>query len=84
MRRKWQDILRGDARAHTLKLGYYCVRLPDDAERARYSREEMEVIATEFLRKTSPWCELYNLNRIGVRALVNDISKLLMRIIEEA
>ncbi|KAJ3551062.1 hypothetical protein NM688_g4940 [Phlebia brevispora] len=83
LRTKWENIIKGVDRAHTLRLGFYCVRLPDDAERT-HSRDEMECIATEFLRTTPPWSSLHNTSRLGVRALVSDISELLMSIIEQS
>lgn len=81
-RKKWEDVIQG--RSHALRLGYYCVRLPDDSERASHSRGEMETIANAFLTTTSPWSGLQGTDRLGVRALVADISKLLMQIVRES
>lgn len=82
-RNKWQNILKGLDHKHALVLGYYCIRLPDDEERGK-TRAEMQLIANEFLRTTQPWSGLHNTDRLGVPALVRDISDLLMGIIEES
>ena len=84
--RRWLKVFQGQPEVvqHVLKLGYYCVKLPDDNERAKYSREDMEERAMAFLQVTKPWSELTSVNRVGVRALVANISTLLMRIIDES
>ena len=82
-RRKWKDVLEG--RSHRLRHGYYCMRFPDDAEReAHITRAEAQRRATEFFDRTSPWCEIADRARFGVPGFVNDVSKLLCRLIEDS
>ncbi len=74
-RQKWKDVLSG--KEHGLNLGYYCVKLSDDAERAknlpRVGREDAERI---FFKTTEPWSELQSTlgARFGVRNTVVDLS----------
>ncbi|KAG1834946.1 P-loop containing nucleoside triphosphate hydrolase protein [Suillus subluteus] len=52
-RRKWVEIIEGRSEEHTLRYGFYCVRLPDDAERAqRLSRAESQRRAAEYFDTT--------------------------------
>ncbi|KAK0200177.1 P-loop containing nucleoside triphosphate hydrolase protein [Desarmillaria ectypa] len=82
-REKWREIILGQDQKHKLKHGYYCVRLPDDDERKRnISREESLTRAKRYFERTSPWKEFPNRSRFGVPALVHDISRLLVGLIE--
>jgi vacuolar protein sorting-associated protein 1 len=78
-------VLQG--RSHRLKHGYYCVRLPDDEERARQiTRTEADRVASNFFAETPPWCEVLaeDPTRFGIPSFVSDISVLLTAIIEKA
>ncbi|KAG2337542.1 hypothetical protein BDR05DRAFT_1063225 [Suillus weaverae] len=84
-RRKWVEIIEGRSEEHTLRHGFYCVRLPDDAERAqRLSRAESQRRAAEYFDTTSPWKDVTDRRRFGIPGFVSDISQLLIRLIEEA
>lgn len=80
-RKRWADIIEG--RQHPLKHGYYCVRLPDDDERARrISRTESTKIAMEFFKSTPPWNKISR-HRFGVHNLISDLSLILVGLIEK-
>ncbi|PBK94334.1 hypothetical protein ARMGADRAFT_90464 [Armillaria gallica] len=82
-RQKWREIILGQDEKHKLKHGYYCVRLPDDDERKRkISRDESQALAKVYFEKNSPWKEFVDRSRFGIPALVHDISRLLVRLIE--
>lgn len=83
-RQLWKDILQGQTKPmDTLKHGYYCVRLPDDDERARkISRAESQKLAAEFFDTTLPWSSIPERNRFGIPNFVSDISQLLVGLIE--
>ncbi|KAK0220838.1 P-loop containing nucleoside triphosphate hydrolase protein [Armillaria nabsnona] len=82
-RDKWKEIILGQDQRHRLKHGYYCVRLPDDDERRRnISRDESQTAAQQFFERTSPWREFTDRSRFGIPALVRDISRLLVGLIE--
>ncbi|KAG1844181.1 P-loop containing nucleoside triphosphate hydrolase protein [Suillus subalutaceus] len=84
-RRKWVEIIEGCSEEHTLTHGFYCVRLPDDAERAqRLSRAESQRRAAEYFDTTSPWKDVIHRHRFGIPGFVSDISQLLIRMIEKA
>jgi vacuolar protein sorting-associated protein 1 len=84
-RKRWTAIIEGHQ--HPLKHGYYCVRLPDDDERARnISRTESLKIATKFFNGTPPWNTIASRNRFGVYSLVtlvSDLSLILVGLIEK-
>ncbi|KAG2743383.1 hypothetical protein P692DRAFT_201171206 [Suillus brevipes Sb2] len=83
-RRKWVEIIEGRSEDHTLRHGFYCVRLPDDAERAqRLSRAESQRRAAEYFDTTSPWKDVTDRHRFGIPGFVSDVSQLLIRLIEE-
>ncbi|KAG1775502.1 P-loop containing nucleoside triphosphate hydrolase protein [Suillus placidus] len=83
-RRKWVEIIEGRSEDHTLRHGFYCVRLPDDAERAqRLSRAESQRRAAEYFNTTSPWKDVTDRHRFGIPGFVSDVSRLLIRLIEE-
>lgn len=77
-RRKWRDLIIGEDTdtTHHLRHGYYCVKLPDDAERAdnptRADRMEME---SRFFMTTAPWKDVNAQGRFGVKHLVIDLSR---------
>ena len=81
-RQKWHDLLAGKDTdpAHSLKLGFYCVKLPEDASRNKNltreqrKREEMDFFT---LRAEGKDLRAGNQSRCGVHNLVQDISKLL-------
>jgi hypothetical protein len=81
-RQKWKQVLEG--RLHSLKHGYYCVRLPDDDERSRnVTRATSLRLSSEFFENTSPWNEV-DRRRLGIPGFISDISKLLINLIELA
>ncbi|KAG1896029.1 P-loop containing nucleoside triphosphate hydrolase protein [Suillus fuscotomentosus] len=83
-RRKWVEIIEGRSEEHTLMHGFYCVRLPDDSERAqRLSRAESQRRAAEYFDTTSPWKDVTERHRFGIPGFVSDISRLLIQLIEE-
>ena len=76
-RRLWLGVIEG--RRHELKHGYYCVRLPDDAQRAQHlSRSALQRLAANYFDTTSPWSEVADRGRFGIPAFVTDISVLLI------
>ncbi|KDQ58274.1 hypothetical protein JAAARDRAFT_206926 [Jaapia argillacea MUCL 33604] len=82
-RESWKNVLEG--KKDQLKHGYYCVRLSDDAERARnVSRSEAQQIAAQFFNQVAPWSEVEDRTRFGIPSFVSNISKLLMDVIEKA
>ncbi|KAG0709293.1 hypothetical protein DFH29DRAFT_224076 [Suillus ampliporus] len=84
-RRKWVEIIEGRSEDHTLRHGFYCVRLPDDAERAQHlSRAESQRRAAEYFDTTSPWNDVTDRRRFGIPGFVSDVSRLLIQLIEEA
>ncbi|KAG1772028.1 P-loop containing nucleoside triphosphate hydrolase protein [Suillus occidentalis] len=84
-RKKWVEIIEGQSEDHKLKHGFYCVRLPDDAERTqRLSRADSQRRAAEYFDTTSPWNTVADRHRFGIPGFVSDISRLLIQLIEEA
>ncbi|KAG2148944.1 P-loop containing nucleoside triphosphate hydrolase protein [Suillus clintonianus] len=84
-RRKWVEIIEGRSEDHTLRHGFYCVRLPDDAERTQHlSRAESQRRAAEYFDTTSPWKDVIDRHRFGIPGFVSDVSRLLIQLIEEA
>ncbi|THH10649.1 hypothetical protein EW146_g8308 [Bondarzewia mesenterica] len=82
-RQRWVDVIEGQS--HRLTHGYYCVRLPDDAQRqSRISRSDAERLATDFFNQHSPWKDVSDRRRLGITNFVIDLSRLLMGLIEEA
>jgi vacuolar protein sorting-associated protein 1 len=79
---KWRDVIEGNA--NVLQHGYYCVRLPDEAERLKkHSRKETEELAERFFTEGSPWNEIKNRGRLGIPNLVRDVSAILVQWIEK-
>ncbi|KAG6904537.1 hypothetical protein DXG01_009197, partial [Tephrocybe rancida] len=69
----WKDVIEG--KLHPLKHGYYCVRLPNDAERNRSkSRSNFQKFAASFFDTTTPWSTIADRNRFGIPNFVASIS----------
>ena len=86
-RKLWQDIFEGKSEKHRLALGYYAVRLPKDDERERgITAQELERIATQAFNVVAPWKDLSSPDRerLGVHALVRDLSQHLMKLLDDA
>ncbi|KAJ7609650.1 P-loop containing nucleoside triphosphate hydrolase protein [Roridomyces roridus] len=82
-RQTWTDVLEG--RRFELKHGYYCVRLPDDAERAQaITKTESERRATEYFNSTQPWRDITDRSRFGVPNLSACLSRLLVSHMEDS
>ncbi|KAJ4473675.1 P-loop containing nucleoside triphosphate hydrolase protein [Lentinula aciculospora] len=80
-RERWKEVLRG--KLHSLRHGYYCVRLADDDERTKkLSRSESETLSSTFFARTEPWSDFMDRSRFGVPNFVKDISQLLLEMIE--
>ncbi|KLO12399.1 hypothetical protein SCHPADRAFT_941237 [Schizopora paradoxa] len=84
---KWKDVLSG--KEHPLMLGYYCVKLSDDVERAsNLSRAQRNDAERTFFEAKSPWTELQAnptlRKRFGVGNTVADLSTQLSRLLELA
>ncbi|TDL15309.1 P-loop containing nucleoside triphosphate hydrolase protein [Rickenella mellea] len=72
-RKTWTEVLEG--RSDELRLGYYCVRLADDEERAKdLSRAETQHLASLFFQTTDPWMSIQDRSRFGIPALVKALS----------
>jgi hypothetical protein len=81
-RQQWKDIMEG--RSHRLTHGYYCVKLPDDDERAqKFSRAEADQRAMTFFKQTPFYDSFLNSGRVGIQSLVADLSKHLTTIIDQ-
>ncbi|KAG2052283.1 hypothetical protein BDR06DRAFT_888137 [Suillus hirtellus] len=84
-RKRWVEIIEGHSEDHKLRHGFYCVRLPDDAERSqRLSRAELQRRAAEYFDTTPPWNGVSDRHRFGIPGFVSDVSRLLIQLIEEA
>jgi hypothetical protein len=84
-RNRWVEIIEGRSENHKLRHGFYCVRLPDDAERTQHtSRSELQRRATDYFDTTSPWKDVTDRHRFGIPGFVSDVSRLLIELIEEA
>ncbi|KAH9938880.1 P-loop containing nucleoside triphosphate hydrolase protein [Epithele typhae] len=76
----WTETFAGTGK-HKLRLGYYAVRLALDAERKEgISRAELSRRATSFFAANAPWKDIAA-NRLGLDALVRDVSALLMSVL---
>lgn len=79
----WLDVLEG--RRYPLRHGYYCTRQPDDAERAEgISPSEARRREADFFATTKPWAKSTCQDRFGTPNLVNMLSKLLVRKINDS
>jgi len=82
-RKMWKDLIEGRSENHQLKHGYYCVRLPDDEERARkISRLDSQLLAAEFFDTTEPWNSVTDRRRFGIPNFVADVGGLLVKLIQ--
>ncbi|KAL1743868.1 P-loop containing nucleoside triphosphate hydrolase protein [Schizophyllum fasciatum] len=87
IRQRWCDIISGAIRArkHHLRHGYYAVILPhDEARTAGETRAETQRRSREFFNTESPWRGVKDRKRFGVDNLVEYVSGLLVKLIEEA
>ena len=83
LRKSWMKVLSG--KAQKLKHGYYCVRLPDDDERAKnLTRQEYYENAKTFFVQEPPWNTVKDKRRLGIPGLVEDLSGHLTILIEKA
>jgi hypothetical protein len=81
-RKTWKEVLEG--RLHQTKHGYYCVRLPNDEQRASgITTSGMNDLADEFFNDTPPWNEILDRSRFGIPNLVKYTSALLIEFIQE-
>ena len=81
-RATWKQVLEG--RVHQTKHGYYCVRLPDDEQRANgITKARMDELADEFFNDTQPWNEILDRRRFGIPNLVKYTSELLIKLIQD-
>ncbi|KAJ7590319.1 P-loop containing nucleoside triphosphate hydrolase protein [Mycena floridula] len=81
---QWMDVIEG--RRHPLAHGYYGTRQPNDAERAAAistDSNKARAIEAQFFRETSPWCNARVKNRFGTVALIESLSKLLVKLIQD-
>ncbi|THU97629.1 hypothetical protein K435DRAFT_753802 [Dendrothele bispora CBS 962.96] len=79
----WLDVIEGRSR-HQLTHGYYCTRQPDDAERSDPStaaRARENEIA--FFKNTLPWAKSNHTHRFGRDNLITNLSRLLVKIIDD-
>ncbi len=86
-RKLWQDIFEGKGDKHRLALGYYAVRLPKDDERERnITAQELQRIANQVFKDVAPWKDVggRDRDRLGVHSLVRDLSRLLMKLLDDA
>lgn len=87
--RKWKSIMSGENLAHALRLGYYCVKLPDDAQRTADmmtppSRGVRQAREMQFFQSTEPWSSMPNKLRFGVVHLLDELSKNLVTMLDAA
>ncbi|KAK7030462.1 hypothetical protein VNI00_014047 [Paramarasmius palmivorus] len=67
---------------HRLRNGYYCVRLPNDAERKeKLGSDIISARAEKLFGEAEPWSEVTNRSVFGVNNLVSSVSTLLVNII---
>ncbi|KAI5884833.1 uncharacterized protein SCHCODRAFT_02521978 [Schizophyllum commune H4-8] len=88
IRQRWCNIITNagpSARKHRLRHGYYAVILPhDEARAAGETRAETQSRSRAFFDTESPWRGVKDRKRFGVDNLVEYVSGLLVRLIEEA
>lgn len=78
----WLDVIEG--RRHPLKYGYYCTRQPDEAERMdRITRDEARRAEDQLFTQTLPWSTSTHRHRFGTKHLIDNISALLTKVIDE-
>ncbi|KAH6903999.1 P-loop containing nucleoside triphosphate hydrolase protein [Coprinopsis sp. MPI-PUGE-AT-0042] len=77
----WKETLQG--KVHTLRHGYFAVKLPNDATRAAgHTRTELQHLEMSFFNSTDPWKGLADRSRFGIPNFVKSTSKLLVNLIE--
>lgn len=81
--------MSGENLTHALRLGYYCVKLPDDAQRTADmmsppSRAVRQAREMQFFQSTQPWSNLQNKSRFGVGRLLDELSKNLTTMLDAA
>jgi vacuolar protein sorting-associated protein 1 len=81
-REAWRKTLAGEDPERKTKHGYYCVRLPTDQER-KGGREKSQTIEEEFFNSCTPWNDMTDRSKLGVPNFVQDISALLVELIEK-
>lgn len=81
-REAWRKTLAGEDPNRRTKHGYYCVRLPTDLER-KGGREKARNIEEDFFGSCAPWNEMKDRSKLGVLNFVQDISALLVELIEK-
>ncbi|KAF5335752.1 hypothetical protein D9611_009702 [Ephemerocybe angulata] len=78
----WRGILEGPS--SNLKHGYYCVKMPDDRTRKLgLSRVELAKQEEEFFATRDPWKSIDDKSRLGMKNFVDNMSKLLITLIEK-
>ena len=81
-REAWRRTLAGEDPERKTKHGYYCVRLPTDQER-KGGREKAQKIEEDFFNLYTPWNEMTDRSKLGVPNFVQNISALLVELIEK-
>ena len=81
-REAWKKTIAGEDPERKTKHGYYCVRLPNDLER-KGGRDKAQSNAEEFFNSTTPWNRMKDRSRFGVPNFVQNISALLVELIEK-
>ncbi|KAH6879683.1 P-loop containing nucleoside triphosphate hydrolase protein [Coprinopsis sp. MPI-PUGE-AT-0042] len=77
----WKETLQG--KVHTLRHGYFAVKLPNEAARAAgHTRTELQQLEMSFFNSTDPWKGLADRSRFGIPNFVKSTSKLLVNLIE--
>jgi hypothetical protein len=79
----WIDVIEG--RRHTLKHSYYCVRQPDDPQRAGgITPNDARTSEIQYFGKIKPWANLgmETKQRLGTQNLASMLSALLVQIIK--
>ncbi|KAL1943454.1 hypothetical protein VTO73DRAFT_4529 [Trametes versicolor] len=75
----WVQVMAGQE--HPTKHGYFCVRLPDDAERReKISYAEAREREMRYFATVAPWCDTPQRNRYGIESLVQFLSERLMEL----
>ena len=73
---QWIEIMAG--REHPTRHGYFCIRQPDDAERAKgISAAAARDAENHFFETVTPWATLSCRERLGTDNLLRTMSGLL-------
>lgn len=79
------EILDGTNDMHALNLGYSVVKLSEDAEKSPPDeRDRHEAKEEAFFASTPPWDQFQNRDQLGVKNLVQTLSKNLMTLLDDA